>query len=62
MNCTAINGGTVTKNVHAWIWIRSSVPKRVWRKCTEYIKTDFFGRKQKYRINEETGIAEKVVN
>ena len=59
-NCTAINGGTVTKNAHTWIWIRSSVPKRAWRKCIEYIKTDSNGIKHKYRINEDTGIEEKV--
>ena len=59
-NCTAINGGTVTKKVKTWIWIRSSLPKRVWRKCIDFTITGKDGEKVKYRLDEETGLKEKV--
>ena len=40
-NCKAINGGTVTKNVFTWFWMRSSLPKRLWKKCMDYqVKRD----------------------
>ena len=40
-NCKAINGGTVTKNVFTWFWVRSSLPKRLWKKCMDYqVKRD----------------------
>ena len=35
-NCKAINGGTVAKNVFMWFWVRSSLPKRLWKKCMDY--------------------------
>ena len=35
-NCKAINGGTVTKNVFTWFWVRSSLPKKLWKKCMDY--------------------------
>ncbi|CAB4020784.1 Hypothetical predicted protein, partial [Paramuricea clavata] len=35
-NCKAINGGTVTKHVFTWFWVRSSLPKRLWKKCMDY--------------------------
>ena len=34
--CKAINGGTVTKKVFTWFWVRSNLPKRIWKKCMEY--------------------------
>ncbi|CAB4029528.1 Hypothetical predicted protein [Paramuricea clavata] len=55
-NCTSINGGIVKKKVHVWIWIRSSIPTRAWRKCVEYIVTDKNGKKETYSVDEETGI------
>ena len=40
-HCKAINGGTVTKNVFTWFWVRSSLPKRLWKKCIDYqVKRD----------------------
>ncbi|CAB4004934.1 Hypothetical predicted protein [Paramuricea clavata] len=40
-NCKAINGGTVIKNVFTWFWVRSSLPKRLWKKCMDYqVKRD----------------------
>ena len=40
-HCKAINGGTVTKNVFTWFWVRSSLPKRLWKKCMDYqVKRD----------------------
>ena len=35
-HCKPINGGTVTKNVFTWFWLRSSLPKRLWKKCVDY--------------------------
>ncbi|CAB4035578.1 Hypothetical predicted protein, partial [Paramuricea clavata] len=40
-NCKAINGGTVKKNVYTWFWVRSSLPRRLWKKCMDYqVKID----------------------
>ncbi len=50
------------KNVHTWIWIRSSIPKRAWRKCIEYTVTDKNGKKEIYSVDEETGTQRKVQN
>ncbi|CAB3988225.1 ---NA--- [Paramuricea clavata] len=35
-NCQAINGGTISKHVFTWFWVRSSLPKIVWKKCMDY--------------------------
>ncbi len=59
-NCSAINGGKVTKQVVTWVWIRSSLPKRVWRKCIDFTITNKNGKEEKYRLDEETGLREKV--
>lgn len=48
--CKAINGGTVVKRVYTWFWVRSSLPKRVWRRCMEY-KTYKNGRLQWFKLN-----------
>ena len=58
-NCSAINGGKVITQVVTWIWIRSSLPKRVWRKCIDFTTTDKNGKKEMYRLDEETGLKEK---
>ncbi|CAB4008049.1 Hypothetical predicted protein [Paramuricea clavata] len=34
--CKAKNGGTVTKDAHAWFWVRLNPPQKVWEKCMEY--------------------------
>ena len=40
-HCKTTNGGTVTKNVFTWFWVRSSLPKRLWKKCMDYqVKRD----------------------
>ncbi|XP_028416631.1 uncharacterized protein LOC114540704 [Dendronephthya gigantea] len=36
--CQAFNGGTVLKNVHVWFWVRTAIPKNVWKKCMEFQK------------------------
>ena len=59
-NCSAVNGGKITKQVVTWIWIRSSLPKRVWRKCIDFTITNKHGKEEKYRLDEETGLREKV--
>ena len=48
------------KNVHTWVGIRSSIPKRVWKKCIEYTVTDKNGNKEIYSVDENTGIRTKV--
>ena len=55
-----MKGGRVTKDVNTWIWIRSSLPKRVWRKCIDFTITGPDGKKEKYRVDEETGLRSKV--
>ncbi|XP_046839650.1 uncharacterized protein LOC124433845 isoform X4 [Xenia sp. Carnegie-2017] len=34
--CEAKNGGTIKKNVYAWFWVRSRIPRRIWRNCMDY--------------------------
>ncbi|XP_046846675.1 uncharacterized protein LOC124440339 isoform X2 [Xenia sp. Carnegie-2017] len=58
-NCTSINGGKVIKEVYTWVWIRSSLPKRLWRKCIDYTVKDSQGNEESYRLDEETGVKEK---
>jgi hypothetical protein len=50
----------VKKKVHTWVWVRSSIPKRVWKKCIEYTVTDKNGKKETYSLEENTGIRIKV--
>jgi hypothetical protein len=42
------------------VWIRSSLPKRVWRKCIDFTITGQDGKEENYRLDEETGLKEKV--
>ncbi|XP_028393585.1 uncharacterized protein LOC114517928 [Dendronephthya gigantea] len=58
-DCTPINEGEITKNVHVWIWVRSSIPKRAWRKCIEYVVTNKNGNNVTYSLDEETGTRRK---
>ena len=34
--CKPLNGGTITTNVYTWFWVRSALPKSLWKKCMEY--------------------------
>ncbi|CAB3989345.1 Hypothetical predicted protein, partial [Paramuricea clavata] len=58
--CQAINGGTVLRekdNITVWFWIRSSLPKRVWKKCMEFKEKNSAGKMETFRV--EDGIRRK---
>ncbi|XP_028416962.1 uncharacterized protein LOC114541174 [Dendronephthya gigantea] len=51
--CQEINGGTVLKkedNITVWFWIRSSLPKRVWKKCMEFKERNNAGKLKTWRV------------
>ncbi|XP_028411770.1 uncharacterized protein LOC114534514 [Dendronephthya gigantea] len=53
--CQAINGGTVLKkedNITVWFWIRSSLPKRVWKKCMEFKERNNAGKLETWRVED----------
>ena len=61
--CKAINGGTVltdddSTEIHAWFWVRTSLPKRVWKKCMEYEKMEN-GKIFKWHVDEHTNVPKK---
>ena len=61
--CQAINGGTVLKekdNISVWFWIRSSLPKRVWKKCMEFQEKNSAGKFEIWRV--EDGVRRKVIS
>ncbi|XP_028404228.1 uncharacterized protein LOC114526893 [Dendronephthya gigantea] len=49
-NCKPINGGTVSKNVFSWFWIRTSLPKKIWKKCMDYQVTRADGKSISYKL------------
>ena len=49
-NCQAINGGTVSKHVFTWFWVRSNLPKIVWKKCMDYKLKRSNGKFSWYKI------------
>ena len=58
----AINGGMVLKkenNITSWFWIRSSLPKRVWKKCMEFKEENNVGKLETWRV--EDGVRKKVI-
>ena len=60
--CQAINGGTVLKeedNITVWFWIRSSLPKRVWKQCMEFREKNRAGKLEIWRV--EDGVKRKVI-
>ena len=60
--CQAINGGTVLKekdNITVWFWIRSSLPKRVWKQCMEFNEKNREGKLEIWRV--EDGVRRKVL-
>ena len=60
--CRAINGGTILKekdNITVWFWIRSSLPKRVWKRCMEFKEQNSIGKLETWRI--EDGVKRKVI-
>ena len=58
--CTAINGGTVTKQAHVWFWIRTRTPKRVWKRCMEFQKENDDGKLETFFVDQKTGSTHKV--
>ncbi|XP_028393393.1 uncharacterized protein LOC114517773 isoform X1 [Dendronephthya gigantea] len=57
--CTAINGGTVMKNVFVWFWVRNRMPERLWKRCMEFTMKNSTGVSEKYFIDPRTGTAHK---
>jgi hypothetical protein len=49
-HCKAINGGTLRKNVFTWFWVRSSLPKRLWKKCMDYQVKRNDGKLMPYKL------------
>ena len=45
--------------IHAWFWVRTSLPKRVWKKCMEYEKMEN-GKIFKWHVDEHTNVPKKV--
>ena len=59
-NCQAINGGTVTKNVNTWFWVRSNLPKRLWKKCMDYQVKGDDGKLISYKLVGHSVVPVKV--
>ena len=59
--CNPINGGTSIdpKNIYSWVWVRSSMPKRIWNRCMEYQSQDENGQLQWYTLMGDSVVAEK---
>ncbi|XP_028393389.1 uncharacterized protein LOC114517771 [Dendronephthya gigantea] len=57
--CTAINGGTVMKNVFVWFWVRNRMPERLWKRCMEFKMKNSVDTFEKYFIDPRTGTAHK---
>ncbi len=60
--CNAINGGTYLdpKGIYTWVWVRSSLPKRIWNRCMEYQSEDENGQIQWYNLVGDSIVPEKV--
>jgi hypothetical protein len=56
-----VNGGIVlTGKVYVWYWIRTRLPKRLWKRCMEYKMKTKTGKFETYHIDKLTGTARKV--
>ncbi|CAB4045674.1 Hypothetical predicted protein, partial [Paramuricea clavata] len=59
-NCKAVNGGTIiTGKVYVWFWIRTRMPKRLWKRCMEFKMKTEAGKSESYYIDRATGTAHK---
>ena len=47
--------------VYVWYWIRTRMPKRVWKRCMEFKMKTEAGKLETYHIDRRTGIAHKVL-
>ena len=61
-NCNPLNGGSIIdpKNLYTWVWVRSSLPKRIWNRCMEYQSQDGNGQLQWYTLVGDFTTPEKV--
>ena len=59
-DCNKRSGGTIMKNVYAWFWVRSSIPKKVWNKCMDYKVTTENGDTIWYKLLNGNPTPEKV--
>ncbi len=62
--CQAINGGTILKKdakIRVWFWIRTSLPKRAWKRCMEFRERNTAGKLETWHVSNEGGIAKKVL-
>ena len=59
-NCKAINGGTVVKKIFTWFWVRSSLPKKLWKKCMDYQVKKDDGKLTWYKLVGHSVIPVKV--
>ena len=60
--CKAINGGTILQGkVYVWYWIRTRMPKRVWKRCMEFRTKTEAGKLETHFIDRRTGTAHKVL-
>ncbi|CAB4011397.1 Hypothetical predicted protein [Paramuricea clavata] len=57
--CTAINGGTVMKSAFVWFWVRTRTPKRLWKRCMEFVMKNSAGKLEKHFIDPQIGTAQK---
>ncbi|CAB4013488.1 Hypothetical predicted protein [Paramuricea clavata] len=58
--CKAVNGGTIiTGKVYVWFWIRTRMPKRLWKRCMEFKMKTEAGKSETYYIDRMTGTAHK---
>ena len=44
-----------------WLWVRTRMPARVWRRCMEFQKTGERGNIGTYHIDTKTGIVKEVL-
>ena len=62
MKCKAVNGGTILQSkVYVWYWMRTSMPKREWKRCMEFKMKTEAGKMETYYIDRRTGTAHKVL-
>ncbi|XP_028392647.1 uncharacterized protein LOC114517187 [Dendronephthya gigantea] len=58
--CEVINEGTLlTGQVYVWYWIRTRMPKRLWKRCMEFKKKTPAGKYETYHIDRITNTARK---
>ena len=51
---------TDKNKIHTWFWVRSGLPKRLWKKCMEYRKMDKNGKIILWHVNKDTEVPQKV--